>query len=161
MFRELTTLWTRLQDSEYLHLALESVPLFGLGIGLIFLIVATIFGEQKCRLVALIIIAGSCASVQPYVKHRTLSTPRILIIYDKAFHPAILDQAQRRADSAWYFYGLAALSTATLIFGSKSRFGFLMVGTIVCTVALFLFSAWLHRKECEVFHPNVVRAGPR
>ena len=48
-----------------------------------------------------------------------------------------------------------------MLFGRQGRFGFLIIATIACGVAMFLFSAWLHRKECEVFHPNVVRAAVR
>ena len=43
MWRELTTLWQSICDPEYLHLLLEPLPLYGLGIGLTFLIVAFLF----------------------------------------------------------------------------------------------------------------------
>jgi hypothetical protein len=161
VLRELTLLWSRLHDAEYLHLALESLPLFGLGFGLLFLIVATAMGEAKCRLVALVVIAASCASVGPYVKLRTQSMPRILVIYDKAFHAEIVAQAQRRSDSVWYYYAMTGLSLLTLVLGGRGRFSLLVMATLACGALMFLYSAWLHRKECEVFHPNVVRAAPR
>jgi hypothetical protein len=158
MLHELTTLWTRLQDAEYLHLALEQAPLFGLGIGLVFLVVATAMGEAKSRLVALIIIGISCATVGPYVKYRTQSTPRILAIYDKAFHPSITEQVQRRAASTWFYYLMVALCIGSILFARPSAFSIILIVTIVYGVGLFFHAAWLHRKECEVFHPNVVRA---
>jgi hypothetical protein len=157
MLRELTTLWTRLEDAEYLHLVLEQVPLFGLGFGLLFLIIATAMGEPKSRLVALIVIAASCLSVAPYVKSRAQSTPRILAIYDKAFHPSITQQIQRRVDTRWYYYGMAALAIATIFFARPGVFSSLLISTIVAASVIFLHTCWLHRKECEVFHPNVVR----
>jgi hypothetical protein len=76
MWRELTTLWQSVRDPEYAHLLLDSVPLYGVGFGLAFLIIAYFVGEKKSRLMALAIICLSCASVWPYLELRAQATPR-------------------------------------------------------------------------------------
>ena len=63
--RELSNLWQSLDDPEYLHLLLEPLPLFGLGIGLIFVVAGLLMAQPQMKLLALIVIVLSCASVQP------------------------------------------------------------------------------------------------
>ena len=70
MWQELTTLWQSVRDPEYAHLLLESLPLYGMGFGLMFLIVAIMARETKCRLLALLLMSLSCASVWPYLDQR-------------------------------------------------------------------------------------------
>jgi hypothetical protein len=49
---------------------IEPLPLYGLGLGLMFVIVAFVFGERRCRMLALAVICVSCASVWPYIDLR-------------------------------------------------------------------------------------------
>jgi hypothetical protein len=159
MTAEIANLWKLLHDADYLYLVLQDLPLYGLGIGLIFLGVATAMGESRSRLVALVLMGASCATVGECVKMRQQATPRILEIYDKSFHTEIHAQTQRRVDSVWLFYGMAGLCIATIVFARGGRFGFLLILTVGCGFAMFVHSGWLHRKECEVFHPNIIHPG--
>ena len=160
MWRELTTLWQSICDPEYLHLLLEPLPLYGLGIGLTFLIVSFLFGEAKCRLLALAIICVSCASVWPYLDLRDKATPRILATRSPEFAPLIVEQTQRRKDWSWPYNAMTLFSTIALV-TARSPKGrpvlFLVVGF---GALLFWFSIWMHKKECEVYHRNIVRFVP-
>lgn len=160
MWTELTTLWTSVRDPEYAHLLLESVPLYGLAFGLTFLVVAMVVGERKCRLLALVVICASCASVWPYVDLREKATPRILATRDPAYHVLIQDQTARRANTAWLFYLMAGVSGLAVLVGHKSGGKSFVLMTVVGSAALFWFSIWLHKKECEVYHRNIVRYVP-
>lgn len=157
MWRELTTLWQSVRDPEYAHLLLESLPLYGLAIGLTFLIVAILAGERKCRLLALAVICLSCASVWPYLDFRAKATPRILATRDPTYGPLIRAQTQLRQDTAWAYYTLAGVSGLAFLFGAARRGAFLLIVTVFGTIAVFWLSVWLHKKECEVYHRNIVR----
>ena len=160
MWRELTTLWQSICDPEYLHLLLEPLPLFGLGLGLVFLIVSFLFGEIKSRMLALGIICVSCASVWPYIDLREKATPRILATRSPDFAPLIQEQTQRRKDWSWPYYAMALLSAVALFTSRSAKGRPLLLVVVVYGGLLFWFSIWLHKKECEVYHRNIVRYKP-
>jgi hypothetical protein len=160
MWRELIDLWQSVRDPEYAHLLLESLPLYGLGIGLTFLIVAFLVGERKTRLLALAVMALSCASVWPYLSFLLEATPRILATRPVSFGEMIEKQTQLRQDTAWVYYAMAAISSLAMAL-TKSRYarhGVLMA--VVSGVLTFWMSVWLHKKECEVYHPNITLPQP-
>ncbi len=157
MWRELTTLWQSICDPEYLHLLLEPLPLFGLGVGLVFLMLSFVFAEPKTRLLALGVICVSCASVWPYLELRDKATPRILATRSPEFAPLIQEQTQRRKDWAWPYYVMALLGAAALLSSRSPKGRPLLVVIVVFGGLLFWFSIWMHKKECEVYHRNIVR----
>jgi DMSO reductase anchor subunit len=160
MWRELTTLWQSIRDPEYAHLLLDAVPLYGVAAGLLFLIVAYAGGEKKTRLLALAVISLSCASVWPYLDLRTRATPRILATRDPAYGPLIQQQTRLRHETAWIFYAMAGTSALTLLL-SFTKFGkYLMLITVVGGAVVFWISIWLHKKECEIYHRNIIRYVP-
>ena len=160
MWQELTTLWQNIRDPEYLHLLLEPLPLYGLGLGLVFVIVSLVFGEIKSRMLALAVICVSCASVWPYIDLRDKATPRILATRSPEFAPLIQQQTQRRKDWSWPYYAMTAF-TILAIFTSHSAKGKPLLFVVVIGGALlFWISIWMHKKECEVYHRNIVRYQP-
>ena len=160
MWQELTTLWQSVRDPEYAHLLLESLPLYGMGFGLMFLIVAIMARETKCRLLALLLMSLSCASVWPYLDQRVKATPRILATREATYGPLIRAQTRLREDTAWVYHAMALVSALTLLL-SATRLGKLLLGvTIIGGLAVLCFSVWLHKKECEVYHRNIIRYLP-
>ena len=160
MWQELLTLWQNVRDPEYLHLLLEPLPLFGLGLGLVFLIVSFVFGEVKSRMLALGVICLSCASVWPYIDLRDKATPRILATRSPEFAPLIQQQTQRRKDWSWPYYAMALLSVAALFCSRSPKGRPLLVAVVIYGGLLFRFSIWMHKKECEVYHRNIVHFVP-
>lgn len=157
MWQELTTLWTSVRDPEYAHLLLESVPLYGLAFGVTFLVVAMVAGEGRSRLLALVVICVSCASVWPYVDLRRKATPRIIATRDAGYYQLIQEQTARRSDTASLFYLMTGVSGLAIVFGRKGRGQPLIFMTVLGAAGLFWFSIWLHKKECEVYHRNIIR----
>ncbi len=160
MWRELTTLWQSVRDPEYAHLLLEPLPLYGVAFGLTLLIVAFVCNERKCRLLALGLIFLSCASVWPYLDFRLEATPRILATRAVEYGPIIRAQTELRVATAWAYYLMAVVSAVAMLMTKSrhARYGVLLV--IVGGVAVFWLSVWLHKKECEVYHPNIKRYAP-
>lgn len=157
MWQELSALWKSLGDAEYSHLLLEPLPLFGLALGLVFLVVGYIIKDVRARLVALIMIAACCASVGPYSTIRTRAMPDVLKVTDEAYHPLIQQQTERRASSAWLYYMIAAVSVLAALLGHRSK-GLALVAAVVVFGSIGLMhSLWLHKKECEIFHRNLIK----
>jgi hypothetical protein len=64
-------------------------------------------------------------------------------------------QTQLRQDTAWVYYAMVAICVLAMAL-TKSRYarhGVLAV--VVGGVLTFWMSVWLHKKECEVYHPNI------
>lgn len=160
MMRELTSLWQSFGDAEYLHLLLEPLPLFGLGLGLVFLLAGTLLRESKMRMVALLVMALSCLSVQPYLQLRAQAEPRILALQDPAYHALTKQQTELRNSTAWVYYGLAVACVVVLVLGRGSRAFLLNTLIALLAIAGLLHAIWLHKKECEVFHRNIVKYVP-
>jgi hypothetical protein len=160
MWQELIQLWTSIRDPEYLHLLLESLPLYGLGFGLLFVIVCQLAGESKGKLLALLLITGSCASVWPYQELREKATPRILATRDPSLGPLIRQQTERRMEYNWAYYAMAAVGGVTLLAQLAGKGKPLLLVTVLGTAMLFWFSVWMHKKECEVYHRNIIKYRP-
>ncbi len=157
MLRELTTLWQSVLDPEYAHLLMESLPLYGLAFGVTLLIVAYVVNERKCRMLALGLIFLSCASVWPYLDFRLKATPRILATRAVEYGPIIRAQTQLRQDTAWPYYLMTGTSLVVMAMTHSRHARWGVVVVIIGSVALFWLNVWLHKKECEVYHPNIKR----
>ena len=157
MMRELHQLWDSLQDPEYLHLLLEPLPVFGLGLGMIFLIAGLIMNQSKVRMLALAVIILSAGSVHWYLKMRLATEPRVAATISTTFHPLIKEQTERRQTSAWIYYGVAVAGLIGLFASSGGRASVVTMLVLAVTAAAFIHSVWLHKKECEIYHRNIVR----
>ena len=160
MWQELNQLWTSLGDAEYLHLLLEPLPLYGVGFGLVFLLVTHLAGEGKGLLLSLLLIGASAASVWPYHHLREEAMPRVLATRDTALVPLIQEQTQRRAAVEWAYYAVAGVAALALVARAGGKGRSLITLTLVGGAALFCLSLWLHKKECEVYHRNIIKYRP-
>ncbi|MBL9133731.1 MAG: hypothetical protein JNG86_21150 [Verrucomicrobiaceae bacterium] len=160
MWQELTTLWQSIRDPEYLHLLIEPLPLYGLGMGLVVFIVAFVFNERRTRLLSRALICVSCASVWPYTDLREKATPRILATRPPEFASVIREQTERRQAWNWPYYVLALLSFVACFTSHSPKGRPLLLVVVIGGAFVFWFSIWLHKKECEVYHRNIVRYTP-
>ncbi|MBK8093411.1 MAG: hypothetical protein IPK32_15880 [Verrucomicrobiaceae bacterium] len=161
MWLELTTLWQSIRDPEYLHLLIEPLPLYGLGIGLMMFVVAYVFGERRSRTLALALICISCCSVWPYTDLREKATPRIIATRPVEYKDVIQAQTQLRAGWNWPYYLMALVSFLALCTAHRPQGRPFLFTVVLGGALLFWFSIWLHKKECEVYHRNIIRLGPR
>ena len=156
MWNELSALWTSLGDAEYSHLLLEPLPLYGIALGLVFLVGGYLIKDIRARFFALGIIAACSFSVGPYAFMRSKSMPDVLKITDAAYHPLIQAQAERRLSTRWLYYTIGVISIAAAAIGHRGK-GLYLVGlVIILGSAGVVHSLWLHKKECEVFHRNLI-----
>lgn len=156
-FSDLEVLFSRIQDAEYAYLLMEPLPLFGLFFGLIFFAVGLYLGQDKCRMVALVVIAASCGSVYPMMKYRNKGMPNILQTADVTRVPAIKKQTELRQKTMWVYYSIGTFALLALIGGGKLG-TWSNVALLVGGSAGLVFSTWLHMKEAEVYHPNIKKS---
>jgi hypothetical protein len=158
MITEWLGLWRSLHDGEYLYLVLESLLPFGLAAGALVLVLGLLLKDLRVRLAGLVVVVLTCATVWPATTMRRAALPRMLAMTEEvAFQKLMADQAQRRAGWNGLYYGLALLAAVA---GLRTVLG---KGGVVCWVALVgmlmgaVHGLWLHKKEAEVFHRNIVK----
>ena len=155
MMRELTLLWSGIKDPEYLHLLLEPVPLFGLLFGMIFLLAGILMELPKIRILALIVVVVSTSSVYWYMKMRAATEPRVAATTSPTFFPFVKKQTALRQSTVWVYYTTAGVGLAALLFGAGSRGSIFSYFALAVFAAALVHSVWLHRKESEIYHPNI------
>lgn len=157
MWRELSTLWQSLRDPEYAHLLLESLPLYGIGLGLLFLVAGISFREGKCKTLALALICLSSASVWPYLSLREKAEPRVVAMREPSFSPLIREQTKRRASLQLLYYCTAAFAGLAALLSAAGKGRGVLVVALLFAIAAFWASLWLHKKEAEIYHRNIIR----
>lgn len=154
MLTNLNILFQRLRDAEYAHLLLEQLPVYGLLFGLLFFAVGLYLHEDKCRLVALMVILLACGSAVYGAELRQKAMPRILQGCEITQVPFIKEQTKLRQETLWVYYTVAGLAALALVSGGK-LVAWLNIVLMAGTAAALVFSLWLHMKEAEVFHRNI------
>lgn len=158
MKAELQGLWRSLHDGEYLYLVLESMLPFGLAAGALMLALGLVLADQRVRLAGLITALLTCLSVWPATDMRSAAMPRILAMTEEiAFHKLMSDQAMLRAgwNGFYYFVALVLLLAVVASVTKKGRWIY-FIALALC-IAASVHGLWLHKKECEVFHRNIVK----
>ncbi|QIF00772.1 hypothetical protein [Roseimicrobium sp. ORNL1] len=155
MLTNLTILFERLRDAEYAHLLLEQLPLFGFLFGLLFFVIGLYLHEDKCRLVALMVILLACGSAVYGAELRQKSMTRILQGCEITQVPFIKEQTKVRQDTLWVYYTVAGLAVLALVGGGGKLGTWLNLALMAGVASALVFSLWLHMKEAEVFHRNI------
>jgi hypothetical protein len=108
-----------LRQPEYLHVLINPLPVYGLGAGVVALIIALLLRSRAAHVTALTIVLISSAAAFPvaYLGHQ--SYDRVLSMSDDPGR-AWLDEHEERADDlVWFFYALALLAAAAIFLPNK------------------------------------------
>lgn len=108
-----------LRQPEYIHVLLNPIPVYGLGAGLVALLVALFARNRAAYLTALVVISLSAAAAYPVAYLGHAGYDRVLSMTDDPGR-AWLDEHEDRADDlVWFFYALAGLSLAAIFLPMK------------------------------------------
>ena len=107
-----------LQQPEYLHVLLNPLPIYGLGMALFGLIAATYLGSRAGQVTALVLIFAAAISAWPVASHGEQAYDRVLSMADDDGR-AWLEAHEHRAEELIFFYYALAAVAAAAIFAPK------------------------------------------
>jgi hypothetical protein len=108
------TILRDLRQPEYIHVLLNPLPVYGLGLGLLGLIIALFLRSRPAKIATLAIVFVSAAAAWPVYEFGEQAYDRVLSMADDDGQ-AWLDAHQNRAeDLIYFFYALATLSAVAI-----------------------------------------------
>jgi len=147
-------------DSEYLYLLLEPLFIYGIGLGIIALIIAYSFNNTPFQILALALIALSSLMIFPYLSMRDNAQDRIEQVYhvESPTRAAdFKDNTDNRKAKLWLYLVVAITATfAAIIRPRRNRLGLLFA--ILCTAfgtATIQYSLWMHYQEALFSQPHL------
>ncbi len=149
-----------LGDNEYLYLLLEPVFIYGIGLGLVALVVAYFIKNTPFQILALILLAVSSLTIFPYLSMREKAQGRIDKVY-RIESPTraedFKENTEQRRAQLWLYLTVALTAGAAALIGPRRNWlGLLM--TIVCigfAINAMQFSIWMHYQEALFSQPHL------
>lgn len=147
-------------DSEYLYLLLEPAFTYGIGLGMIALVIAYLFKHTPFQILALALIALSSLTIFPYLSMREKAQDRI----EQVYHIEAPSRAEdfkenttNRKNKLWLYLTVAiTASLAAIIRPRRNHLGLLFavlcIGFGTLTVQ---FSLWMHYQEALFSQPHL------
>jgi hypothetical protein len=109
------TILRDLRQPEYIHVLINPLPVYGLGLGLVGLIIALLLRSRPAKIATLAIVFICAVSAWPVYEFGEQAYDRVLSIADDDGQ-AWLDAHQSRAEGLiYFFYALAVLSAAAIV----------------------------------------------
>ncbi len=108
------TLLRDLRQPEYIHVLINPLPVYGLGLGLIGLIMALLLRSRPAKVATLTIVLISAASAWPVYEFGEQGYDRVLSMTDDDGRVWLDEHRDRAEDLIYFFYGLAALTAVAI-----------------------------------------------
>src|SRR2546425_12100972 len=107
-------LWKHLHQSEYLHVLLNPLPVYGLALSVVALAIAAALRSRAAQVTALALVVLSAGSAWPAVEFGEKGFDRVQSMSDEAGYRWLDAHAQRATRFKWVFYATAAVAAAAL-----------------------------------------------
>lgn len=108
-----------LQQPEYLHVLLNPLPLYGLGVALFGLIAATYLASRAGQVTALVLVFATAISAWPVAYHGDRAYDRVLSMADDDGQGWLKAHVHRADQLIYLYYALAALAAAAIFVPKK------------------------------------------
>ena len=108
------TILRDLRQPEYIHVLLNPLPVYGLGLGLLGLIIALFLRSRPAKIATLAIVFVSAAAAWPVYEFGEQAKDRVLSMENEVGGAWLEEHEDRAEDLIWFFYALAALSAVAL-----------------------------------------------
>jgi len=134
-----------LSQPEYLHVLLNPLPIYGLGLGLFALVIALFLRSRQAQIVALAIVFVSAGSAWPVAELGEAGYDRVESMSDDAGALWLDAHAQRATRALPAFYALAALALVALLLPWKFPKSAtpLVIATLLLTLICFGLGGWI------------------
>src|SRR5947199_10702145 len=103
-----------LRPTEYFHVLLNPLPVYGLLIAWIGLVIAAVLKSRRAQLVALVLVFVTSLSAWPVYEFGQQAYDRVLSMTDEDGERWLDEHQDRAEDLIWVFYALAVLSAAAI-----------------------------------------------
>ena len=113
------TLLRDLQQPEYLHVLLNPLPVYGLGVGLFGLVASLYLGTRGGQVTALVLVFACAAAAWPVAHYGEGAESRVLALADEEGAAWLKAHAQRAESLVYLFYALALLAAAAIFIPKK------------------------------------------
>jgi hypothetical protein len=145
---------------EYIHVLLNPLPAYGLGIGVIVLAVGLLTRNKTTRTVGLIITTLCAASAWPVLYFGQHGYNSLSPLLDTESHQW-LDVHMERAERFIYaFYATAVLAIAALAFSKKPKVSaVLAILTLAVEIVSLGIGAWIARAGGQISHSEFRHQG--
>lgn len=147
-------LWEHLSDPEYVHVLINSLPVYGLSMGVVAMLVALVYRRRPVIVVALVLIFLAGLSAWPTYHYGQAAYDRVKSMSDTV-GGQWLDEHMARAEKLVYaFYVLAALAVAGLLAPLKWPRGSTPLATsaLVLAVGTLGIGGWISYPAGHVRH---------
>jgi len=108
-----------LQQPEYLHVLINPLPVYGLGIALLGLIAAIYLGTRGGQVTALVLIFACAASAWPVAHYGEAAESSVLAMADDDGQAWLKAHAHRADELIYVFYVLALVAAAAIFIPKK------------------------------------------
>ncbi|CAN5514081.1 hypothetical protein BH20VER3_BH20VER3_20780 [soil metagenome] len=134
----LATLSQDLSQPEYIHVLINPLPVYGLGIAAIGLIIAIIQRSRTAQAATLARVVLCGAIAWPVVHYGEESYDRVLSMADDQGQAWLKAHEHRADELAWSFYVLAAIAAAAIFLPMRwpKLASALSIVTLVCSSAV-------------------------
>jgi hypothetical protein len=109
------TLLRDLRQPEYIHVLLNPLPVYGLGMGWIGLVIALVLKSRRAQIATLALVLVGSASAWPTYEFGEQAYDRVLTMTDETGHAWLDEHKDRGEDLIWIFYALAILSALAIM----------------------------------------------
>lgn len=148
------TLLRDLRQPEYIHVLINPLPVYGLGLGLIGLIIALLLRSRPAKIATLTIVLISAASAWPVYEFGEQGYDRVLSMTDDDGRAWLDEHRDRAEDLIYFFYGLAGLTGVAIaapMRWPKSSVG-LAMAVLLVGVAVLGMSGYIAHAGGKIRH---------
>jgi hypothetical protein len=134
-----------LRQPEYVHVLLNPIPIYGLGIGLIGLVIALSLRSRRAQIATLALVLFSSGMAWPVFEFGEQASDRVLSMSDEDGQ-AWLEAHEHRADQLiYFFYALAVISLIAVVLPIKfpNSSSLLVVVTLLFGVVVLGLGAYI------------------
>jgi hypothetical protein len=151
-----------LRQPEYLHVLINPLPVYGLGVSLFALIVALYLNSRGGQVTALIAIFACAASAWPVAHYGERAEDSVVALADDAGQAWLKAHAHRADELIWIFAVVAVVSVAG-IFVPKKWAGTarpLAVLTVILTIAALVAGGYIAYAGGKIRHKEFRNVPP-
>jgi hypothetical protein len=148
------TLLRDLRQPEYIHVLINPLPVYGLGLGLIGLVIALLLRSRPAKIATLTIVLISAASAWPVYEFGEQGYDRVLSMTDDDGRAWLDEHRDRAEDLIYFFYGLAGLTGVAIaapLRWPKSSVG-LAIAVLLVGVAVLGMSGYIAYAGGKIRH---------